>query len=212
MPLRRPPVSVFRIVSAVSCPGVTMTSAQTPRKAASSAITPELRERLLKGGDRRLEPPDSLGETVRSCCRRGCRRLRVATEELGVALLLLARLARLPRDELAGDQAFERLLHLRERVEPVEALGATFELARRLRPAQHEQREQRELGAVDLQSLVEKVPVLRRAAAGPARETRPALAVEPLEGSANLAVAWSTTGSRLVNWLQASRSEFSESG
>ena len=32
-PARRPPASVFLIVSAVSWPGVTITSAETPRKA-----------------------------------------------------------------------------------------------------------------------------------------------------------------------------------
>jgi hypothetical protein len=35
IPARRPPSSVFRIVNAVSWPGVTMTSAETPRKARS---------------------------------------------------------------------------------------------------------------------------------------------------------------------------------
>src|SRR5919204_2580418 len=39
-PARLPPMSVLRIVSAVSCPGVTMTSTETPRKAASSCIAP----------------------------------------------------------------------------------------------------------------------------------------------------------------------------
>ena len=29
-PLRRPPINVFRIVSAVSCPGVTITSKEMP--------------------------------------------------------------------------------------------------------------------------------------------------------------------------------------
>ena len=35
IPARRPPASVFRIVSAVSCPGVTISSTATPRKARS---------------------------------------------------------------------------------------------------------------------------------------------------------------------------------
>ena len=38
-PALRPPSIAFRTVSAVSCPGVTITSAQTPRKVASSAST-----------------------------------------------------------------------------------------------------------------------------------------------------------------------------
>src|SRR4051794_30261778 len=37
-PATRPPSSVLRIVSAVSWPGVTITSADTPRKATSSPI------------------------------------------------------------------------------------------------------------------------------------------------------------------------------
>jgi hypothetical protein len=36
---RRPPSSAFRIVSAVSWPGVTITSAEIPRNAAACAIT-----------------------------------------------------------------------------------------------------------------------------------------------------------------------------
>ena len=37
-PVRRPPASVFLIVSAVSWPGVTITSAETPRNASSWLI------------------------------------------------------------------------------------------------------------------------------------------------------------------------------
>jgi hypothetical protein len=37
MPPRRPAAIVFLIVSAVSCPGVTITSADTPRNASSVA-------------------------------------------------------------------------------------------------------------------------------------------------------------------------------
>ena len=36
-PARRPPSSVFRIVSAVSCPGVQITSSDTPKKATYSS-------------------------------------------------------------------------------------------------------------------------------------------------------------------------------
>jgi hypothetical protein len=36
---RRPPSSAFRIVNAVSCPGVTITSAEIPRNAAAFPIT-----------------------------------------------------------------------------------------------------------------------------------------------------------------------------
>ena len=38
MPARRPPASVLRTVSAVSWPGVTITTTATPRNASSSAI------------------------------------------------------------------------------------------------------------------------------------------------------------------------------
>ena len=41
IPARRPPMSVFRIVSAVSGPGVAITIAETPRNATSS-VTPEV--------------------------------------------------------------------------------------------------------------------------------------------------------------------------
>ena len=40
IPARRPPMSVLRIVSAVSGPGVAITIAETPRNAKSS-VTPE---------------------------------------------------------------------------------------------------------------------------------------------------------------------------
>jgi hypothetical protein len=42
MPLRRPPKRVFRIVRAVSWPGVTITMAETPRKAKKCVITPPI--------------------------------------------------------------------------------------------------------------------------------------------------------------------------
>ena len=51
--------------------------------------------------------------------------------------------------ELAADQPFERLVHRAERVEGVQALGAELELAGRLRAAQHEHGEHRDLGAVE---------------------------------------------------------------
>jgi hypothetical protein len=50
IPGLRPPMSVFRIVSAVSGPGVTIMIAETARNAASCAITPELSQvRPLRG-------------------------------------------------------------------------------------------------------------------------------------------------------------------
>src|SRR5689334_18793967 len=48
MPLPRPPKSVFRIVRAVSWPGVTMTTAETPRNARTCVITaPSVAGRML---------------------------------------------------------------------------------------------------------------------------------------------------------------------
>src|SRR5213593_4259536 len=57
-PLRRPPRSEFRIVSAVSCPGVTITSSETPTKAARFGSTSGryLRYRALRSSvDRAVE-------------------------------------------------------------------------------------------------------------------------------------------------------------
>src|SRR6266480_2131140 len=49
-PLRWPPRSVFLIVSAVSWPGVTMTTAETPRKAKKCVITARVSQRApLRG-------------------------------------------------------------------------------------------------------------------------------------------------------------------
>ena len=58
-------------------------------------------------------------------------------------------------------------------VEAVQALGARAQLAGRLRAAQHQHRQQRELGIVQPERPVERVPVLHRAPVGPARERRP---------------------------------------
>src|SRR5918992_4023498 len=92
------------------------------------------------------------------CARRLCRvrRLHVATaEELRVALLLLPRTAGQPRDELALDQALQCLVNLGERGEGMEALGSPLQLARGLRPPQHENRQRRRFALVEAEGLVE---------------------------------------------------------
>src|SRR5205085_8047745 len=99
-----------------------------------------------------LGPPHPLLEIRRS----GLSGLRaLAAEEVGEAP------ARELRDELAVDQRAERPLHVLERREAVETLAALLQLAERLRPTQHERRQQRELGIRKVERLVEEVPVLR---------------------------------------------------
>ena len=77
--------------------------------------------------------------------------------------------------------SLQRRLDVGRRVEPVQPLRALLELARRLRAAQHEHGQQRDFCAFERERLVEQMPVLGGAAAGAARESRPALTVEPLE-------------------------------
>ena len=63
----------------------------------------------------------------------------------------------------------------------MQPLRALLQLAGRLRPAQHQHREDRDLLVRDAHRLVEEVPELRGAASRPARQPQPALAVQPLE-------------------------------
>jgi hypothetical protein len=84
-----------------------------------------------------------------------------------------------PLDELALDELLEHLVDLLQRRERVQPLGALLQLAGRLRPAQHEHREDAELAVRDAERVVDQVPVLRCAAAGSAREPDEALAREP---------------------------------
>ena len=96
-----------------------------------------------------------------------------------------------------------------ERVQPV---GALPQLGRRLRAAQHQQREHGDLRVVERERAVEQVAVLRRARPGPAREPHPAAPRQPVERRTDLRLLEAHTGSRVVDWFTASRSEFSESG
>ncbi len=116
--------------------------------------------------------PDGGGATRR-------RRRRVAAEQLTPPLLALAGAPRLALHELTGGETVQRLLDLRPRAEAVQALASLTQLRRRLRSPQHQDREQRDLAVVEVERVVEQVPELRRAAARPARESRPPAVAEP---------------------------------
>src|SRR3954468_12173056 len=98
-----------------------------------------LEARVVRGGGRRR---GGLGERRRGGSGCGAGRLvEVLAQAMRVAILLLARAARVARDEPALHQAAERRLErglVRERVEPLDALA---QLARRLGPAQHQHRQ-----------------------------------------------------------------------
>ena len=112
----------------------------------------------------------------------------VTPEEVPISLFLLAGPTGEPLDEVALGEPVERLVDLlqpRERMEPSRAL---VQLAGRLRPAQHEDTQDGDLVVREAERLVEQLPVLRRAAPCPARETRPAPAGEALERFMDLAL------------------------
>jgi hypothetical protein len=67
----------------------------------------------------------------------------------------------------------------------VQAVAALLQLAGRLRAAQHEHREQGDLGVGEADGVVQQVPVLRGAAPGPAREPNPAATAELVESGAD---------------------------
>src|ERR671925_113943 len=102
-------------------------------------------------------------------------------EQIGTYKRVLGKLRDRYVLELAVDQGTERPLHVLERAEPVQALAALLQLAERLRPAEHQRRQERELGIREVERLVEEVPVLDRPASGTAREPHPALPGESLE-------------------------------
>ncbi|HWM64725.1 MAG TPA: hypothetical protein VNP96_12145 [Solirubrobacterales bacterium] len=81
---------------------------------------------------------------------------------------------------MAGvDQSVEGVVHGGEVSETVKAIGALLQLTRGLRAAQHQDGEQRELGLVETEGVVEQVAVLAGSAAGAAGEARPAAQGEP---------------------------------
>src|SRR5439155_9966001 len=65
--------------------------------------------------------------------------------------------------------------------EALQPLGALLQLAERLRTAEHQDRQQRDLLSGETESLVEQMPVLERTAARSAREPRPPSTGHPVE-------------------------------
>ncbi len=70
----------------------------------------------------------------------------MSLQQLRVALLLVPGAALQAHDQLALDQPLERVVDLAEIHERVHPLGALLELARRLRPAEHQHADHRLLG------------------------------------------------------------------
>ena len=99
--------------------------------------------------------------------------------------LLLPRAPVEANDQAALRERVEQRLELVDRGELVQTLGALAQLARRLGSAQHQHGEHGELGPAERQRLVEQMAVLRGAAAGTAREPRPAATNEPGDGVAD---------------------------
>lgn len=79
---------------------------------------------------------------------------RVSSQELPVADFLLARTPCTPLDEATRDQSGEGGLDLVEGGERLRAAGSLLELAGCLWPAEHEDREEGELGAVEGERVV----------------------------------------------------------
>src|SRR5207237_1205948 len=82
------------------------------------------------------------------------------------------------RCKLSLGECVERPLDLLDRAEVVEALRALLELPERLRPAEHQHAEDRQLVCVQPERLVEQVPVFGCTATRPARKPRPASGVD----------------------------------
>src|SRR5918995_2630546 len=107
--------------------------------------------------------------------------LGLPAEQLYVALLFLAGLARQPGDELALDKPVEDSLGVGWRLKLVESVRALLQLAGRLRATEHQDGEQRDLTIREAKRLVEQMPVLHCPAPGAARKAHPAAAGKPLE-------------------------------
>ena len=108
--------------------------------------------------------------------------------------------------KLPLDQLPEHLLDFLERAEGVQPLRPLLQLAGGLWAAQHQHCQDGELSARDADRLVEEVAVLRRTAACTAREPDPASCATGARAPARIVdSSYSTTGSRFVVWLQASR-------
>ena len=110
----------------------------------------------------------------------GC--LGLLTQQLDVALLLLAGPALEDGDQPAADQPLERLVHPAEIGEGVHPLGALLELPRGLRAAQHQYAHHRLLVLAHRQRFRQQVAELRRA--GAAGQARVAAALKAMQGVA----------------------------
>ena len=129
--------------------------------------------------------------TLSTFVERGRRRrlgLVVAAEELAPAVLALPRAARQLLRQLGGGQRLERLVHVLDRRVRIEPLDPLLQLPGRLRAAEHEHGEQRDLRGNPAERVVEQVAVLGDPAAGAAREPHPAAAREAVERPADLGV------------------------
>jgi len=116
------------------------------------------------------------------------RSLLVGAEEMAVALLLLSRPALEPFDETSRGETLQRLVDLVEPDERMQPSRTLVQLPGRLRPAQHEDTENRNLGAAETDCLVEQLAILRRPAPRATREAGPAAAGEPLKRLMDLAL------------------------
>ena len=170
---------------AVICPGPQPTSATGPPPAsvgealeqpAVEGLAIELVEQLVGvgAGDGAVGVGDvrvPVAVRVGSAARRPARGVGASAvdraEEVGPPSLLLARLPLLLLDErlVAGGERAQRGVDLLQVGEGVQALGPAAELARRLRAAQQQQREDGPLAAVEAEHLVEHLAVLRLAGA-----------------------------------------------
>src|SRR5262249_11647850 len=166
-------------ISLTRAPAFIRTTLVEPRQ-----LRPQRRHLFAQLGDGVLQGREPI--VVRGRLRVGGRPLlAVAAEQLRVTLLLLAGTAREPHRELALCEARKRLLELTAVTEPPEPLGPRLQLARRLRPAQHQHREHGDLGLPKAERLVEEMAELDGAAAPPAREPRPAAARQAVERRAD---------------------------
>jgi hypothetical protein len=119
-------------------------------------------------------------------CRRRSSRLvdrDLAGEQVRDAAILLAGLAREPDREglVARSQRVDRGVDLLQGREGVQSLGPGPQLAHRLRPAQHQDREHGDLGRLQPQHLVEHVAVLGRAVARAVHDPREPLLAQGRE-------------------------------
>src|SRR4029078_12043816 len=107
---------------------------------------------------------------------------------MAIALLLLAGPALVPFGEPSRGETFERIVDLVEPGEGVQPPRPLVQLPGRLRPAQHEDAENRDLGAPEPDRLVDALRILRRPASRAPREAGPAAAGEALQRPVDLAL------------------------